>query len=149
MNNLSLANDLKQIEDYILYLTEQSKKHATTDMILGGIRQSTIINFNYKVADNPLNITTVTICKITKRLDELEKEPSSYQKDFKKMIKDFIKKYILIDDINNLIKYDLNYTTLHKIKDYTLKTPYRLITLKKYAEILEDKKGNDEVYANY
>lgn len=146
---MSLDKDVKQIKDYILYLIEQSKKHPTTDMILGGIRQSTIINFNYKVVDNPLNITTVTVCKIAKRLDKLECNTESYHKEFKEIIKHFIKTYILIDDINNLTKFDLNYTTLHKMKDYSLKTPYRLTTLEKYARILKEKEGNDELYVKY
>lgn len=146
---MALSDDIKNLENYILYLTRRSKSHATTDMILGGIRQSTIINFNYKIEDNPLNITTLTLYKIVHRLDELENNPTSYYDELRSLIKNFIEKYILIDDIGQLVKMDLNYITLNKIKDYQLTTPYRLITLKKYAEILEEKRKKGDIHVKH
>lgn len=146
---MALSDDIKNLENYILYLTRRSKSHATTDMILGGIRQSTIINFNYKIEDNPLNITTLTLYKIVHRLDELENNPTSYYDELRSLIKNFIKKYILIDDIGQLVKMDLNYITLNKMKDYQLTTPYRLITLKKYAEILEEKRKKGDIHVKH
>lgn len=146
---MALSDDIKNLENYILYLTRRSKSHATTDMILGGIRQSTIINFNYKIEDNPLNITTLTLYKIVHRLDELENNPTYYYDELRSLIKNFIKKYILIDDIGQLVKMDLNYITLNKMKDYQLTTPYRLITLKKYAEILEEKRKKGDIHVKH
>lgn len=146
---MALSEDIKNLENYILYLTQCSKSHATTDMILGGIRQSTIINFNYKIEDNPLNITTLTLYKIVHRLDELENNPTYYYDELRSLIKNFIKKYILIDDIGQLVKMDLNYITLNKMKDYQLTTPYRLITLKKYAEILEEKRKKGDIHVKH
>lgn len=146
---MALSDDIKNLENYILYLTRRSKSHATTDMILGGIRQSTIINFNYKIEDNPLNITTLTLYKIVHRLDELENNPTSYYDELRSLIKNFIEKYILIDDIGQLVKMDLNYITLNKMKDYQLTTPYRLITLKKYAEILEEKRKKGDIHVKH
>lgn len=146
---MALSDDIKNLENYILYLTRRSKSHATTDMILGGIRQSTIINFNYKIEDNPLNITTLTLYKIVHRLDELENNPTSYYDELHSLVKNFIEKYILIDDIGQLVKMDLNYITLNKMKDYQLTTPYRLITLKKYAEILEEKRKKGDIHVKH
>lgn len=146
---MALSDDIKNLENYILYLTRRSKSHATTDMILGGIRQSTIINFNYKIEDNPLNITTLTLYKIVHRLDELENNPTSYYDELRSLVKNFIEKYILIDDIGQLVKMDLNYITLNKMKDYQLTTPYRLITLKKYAEILEEKRKKGDIHVKH
>lgn len=146
---MALSDDIKNLENYILYLTRRSKSHATTDMILGGIRQSTIINFNYKIEDNPLNITTLTLYKIVHRLDELENNPTSYYDELRSLIKNFIEKYILIDDIGQLVKMDLNYITLNKMKDYQLTTPYRLITLKKYAEILDEKRKKGDIHVKH
>lgn len=146
---MALSEDIKNLENYILYLTRRSKSHATTDMILGGIRQSTIINFNYKIEDNPLNITTLTLYKIVHRLDELENNPTSYYDELHSLVKNFIEKYILIDDIGQLVKMDLNYITLNKMKDYQLTTPYRLITLKKYAEILEEKRKKGDIHVKH
>lgn len=146
---MALSEDIKNLENYILYLTRRSKSHATTDMILGGIRQSTIINFNYKIEDNPLNITTLTLYKIVHRLDELENNPTSYYDELHSLVKNFIEKYILIDDIGQLVKMDLNYITLNKMKDYQLTTPYRLITLKKYAEILDEKRKKGDIHVKH
>lgn len=146
---MALSDDIKNLENYILYLTRRSKSHATTDMILGGIRQSTIINFNYKIEDNPLNITTLTLYKIVHRLDELENNPTSYYDELRSLVKNFIEKYILIDDIGQLVKMDLNYITLNKMKDYQLTTPYRLITLKKYAEILDEKRKKGDIHVKH
>lgn len=139
-----LADDINNLEKHILYLIKQSKSHTTTEMILGNIPQSTILNFNYSLSDNPLSINSTTLCKIVKRLDELE-GTKKYYKELCKLIKNFIEKNIMVGSIPYLVEeIGLNYTTLHKLKDYKLNTPYRLITLKSYAEKVEAKmKGNE------
>ncbi len=126
--------DLKEIEDYIKFLISQSKKHTPTEMILGNIPHTTILNFNYVLYKNPLSINSTTLRKIVIRIDELEGE-TSYYKELSKLIKKYVEKNIMIGSIPYLTKeIGLNYTTLHKIKDFKLTTPYRLITLKRYGE---------------
>ncbi|HDE3815405.1 TPA: hypothetical protein PET91_002558 [Staphylococcus aureus] len=130
--------DLKEIEDYIIFLISQSKKHTPTEMILGNIPHTTILNFNYVLYKNPLSINSTTLRKIVIRIDELEGE-TSYYKELSKLIKKYVEKNIMIGSIQYLTKeIGLNYTTLHKIKDFKLTTPYRLITLKKYGEKVND-----------
>ncbi|WP_113589822.1 hypothetical protein [Staphylococcus aureus] len=138
-----LQQDIKELEDYIVFLIEQSKKHTLTDMIMGNIPQSTVIGFNYSLKKKPLSINTDTLSKIVKRIDELEGK-TNYHKKLCELIKRFIQKHIMIDSISYLTnEIGLNYTTLHKLSDFTLKTPYRLTTLKQYAEKINEKKGSD------
>lgn len=132
-----LDNDIDILKQHILHLVEQSKTHTPTEMILGNIPHSTVSNFNYGIKDNPLKVNTSTLYKIVKRLDELEKD-TTYYKDLCKVIKEFVQKNIMVDSISNLVsEFGLNYITLHKISDYKLTTPYRLVTLKQYAEQVE------------
>ncbi|MDN8674526.1 hypothetical protein Q0P22_13720 [Staphylococcus aureus] len=138
-----LQQDIKELEDYIVFLIEQSKQHTLTDMIMGNIPQSTVIGFNYSLKKKPLSINTDTLSKIVKRIDELEGK-TNYHKKLCELIKRFIQKHIMIDSISYLTnEIGLNYTTLHKLSDFTLKTPYRLTTLKQYAEKINEKKGSD------
>lgn len=135
-----MNNDLEKLEQYILYLVERSKSHTPTEMILGNIPHSTIINFNYGLYKNPLGINSITLKKIVERIDELE-EDTHYYDTLCEYIKSFVEENILIGSIPFLTnEMGLNYTTLHKIKDYTLATPYRLMTLKTYAEKVSMKK---------
>ncbi|RIM32802.1 hypothetical protein BUY35_00500 [Staphylococcus cohnii] len=132
-----LDNDIDILKQHILHLVEQSKTHTPTEMILGNIPHSTVSNFNYGIKDNPLKVNTSTLYKIVKRLDELEGN-TTYYKDLCKVIKEFVQKNIMVDSISNLVsEFGLNYITLHKISDYKLTTPYRLVTLKQYAEKVE------------
>lgn len=132
-----LQDDISVLEQHILYLVNQSKTHTPTEMILGNIPHSTVINFNYGIKDNPLKVNTSTLYKIVKRLDELE-GTKHYYDDLCKVIKWFVEKNIMVGSISYLVsEFGLNYTTLHKLSDYKLTTAYRLITLKQYAEQVE------------
>ncbi|HHD0846060.1 hypothetical protein [Staphylococcus capitis] len=144
-----LENDLKELEDYIIFLINQSKKHTPTEMILGNIPHSTVINFNYSLYKKPLSINSTTLRKIVRRIDELEKT-STYYDELCKRVKNFIEKNIMIGSISYLTKeLGLNYTTLHKIKDYQLTTPYRLITLENYAKQIRHKLERLDGNENY
>lgn len=134
---IMVKEDINALEKHILKLIEQSKTHTPTEMILGNIPHSTVINFNYGIKNNPLKVNTSTLYKIVKRLDELE-GTKHYYKDLCKVIKQFVEKNIMVGSVSYLVsEFGLNYTTLHKLTDYKLKTPYRLITLKQYAEQVE------------
>lgn len=138
---MMLDEDIKILEEHILYLVQQSKRHTPTEMILGNIPHSTIINFNYGLKDTPLKVNTSTLYKIVKRLDDLE-GVNHYYEDLCNVIKNFIQNNIMVGSISYLVsEFGLNYTTLHKLKDYKLTTPYRLITLKQYAEQVKEKRG--------
>lgn len=138
---MMLDEDIKVLEEHILYLVQQSKRHTPTEMILGNIPHSTIINFNYGLKDTPLKVNTSTLYKIVKRLDDLE-GVNHYYEDLCNVIKNFIQNNIMVGSISYLVsEFGLNYTTLHKLKDYKLTTPYRLITLKQYAEQVKEKRG--------
>lgn len=136
-----LEKDVKKLEEHIISLITQSNKYTVTQMILGNIPQSTVLNFKYLLKNNPLSINSDTLAKITKRLDELE-GTSKYYNDTCNKIQVFVEKHILIGSISYLMKeMKLNYTTLKKITDYELTTPYRMITLKRYAEKVANKKA--------
>jgi len=137
---LSLEESVQQLEQHILDLISASKRHTFTKMVMGNIPSATLYNFTYMVQENPLAINSNTLKKVAVRLDELE-SCNHYYKDLQKEVSHFIKTYIMVDTIGELMKLDLNYVTLHKIKDVKLNTPYRMTTLVKYAQIVEEKRG--------
>ncbi|MEZ7619412.1 hypothetical protein [Staphylococcus epidermidis] len=142
-----VEKELEELEEYILFLVKQSKKHTPTEMILGNIPHSTIINFNYGLYKNPLGINSTTLKKIVERIDELEKN-TNYYRTLCEYIEKFVEKNIMVGSISYLTReMGLNYTTLHKLKDYKLTTPYRLITLKQYAQKIENEEGENN-YGN-
>lgn len=145
---MGLEQDIKQLENHIRMLIKASKDHTITEMVMGRIPPATLYNFNYVIVDNPFAITSITLKKVAKRLDELEPN-QSYYKDLIRNVANFVNTYIMVDSIHALTKLGLNYITLKKIENTQLDNPYRMETLIKYATLIDKKVKGGTLSANY
>lgn len=145
---MGLEQDIKQLEDHIRMLIKASKDHTTTEMVMGCIPPATLYNFNYVIMNNPFAITSITLKKVAKRLDELEPNQSYYD-NLIQTVTHFVNTYIMVDSIHVLTKLGFNYITLKKIENTQLDNPYRLETLIKYATMINEKIEGGVLGANH
>ncbi|WP_436962349.1 hypothetical protein [Staphylococcus shinii] len=135
----------KALEDLYVFIENMqnaSKKLTRTKMVNAAIPISTISKFNQTKREQGFKFTVTTLHKIAKRIDFLNKknnEPTTYAKDLDKIIKHFIKNYILIDKRSKLAEnYNLKFWSLERMYNFNIsKTSISIVTLIEYAEAVQ------------
>lgn len=141
---MCLEHDNQQLYTYVQELRVACKRHTASDIVAGCIPITTVYHFLYDMHDESLAITSVTLSKIARRVDELDN--SDYEHKLKALIKNYVERYILVTNKPLLVRCGLTYDVMNKIGDYTLKKSYRLSTLPKYAMLVKEnlKEGVNE-----
>jgi hypothetical protein len=138
----------KAVEDLYTIIEDMqqaSKKLTRTKMVSANIPISTITKFHQAKRKDGYNFTVTTLHKIAKRIDAVNKkmeQVTTYAKDLEKMVKSFIKKYILVDKRARLVeKYNLKFWSLERMYHFNIrKTAISITTLVEYAEAVQYKK---------
>lgn len=135
----------KALED--LYTIIEDMQHASknltrTKMVSATTPISTLSKFNQSNRKDGFNFTVTTLHKLAKRIDFLnkkEEKATTFAKDLEKMIKSFIKNYILTDKRARLVeKYNLKYWSLERMHNFNIrKTAISIMTLVEYAEAVQ------------
>ncbi|RIN27720.1 hypothetical protein [Staphylococcus succinus] len=135
----------KALEDLYVFIEDMqsaSKKLTRTKMVSSAIPISTISKFHQSKREKGFKFTVTTLYKIAKRIDSLNKkndEPTTYAKDLEKIIKRFIKNYILVDKRSKLAEnYNLKFWSLERMYNFNIrKTSISIVTLIEYAEAVQ------------
>lgn len=138
-------NFKKALEDLYIFIEDMqsaSKKLTRTKMVNSTIPISTISKFHQSNRKTGFKFTVTTLHKIAKRIDFLNKkndETTTYAKDLNKMIKQFIKNYILVDKRSILAEnYNLRFWSLERMYNFNIrKTSISIGTLIEYAEAVQ------------
>lgn len=136
--NEAVTNIYQSVEQ----LQEETKKRKRADIITSSLPISTLDKFNQVNTKEGIHITVITVHKVAKRIDALnrkQKTPTTYAKEFEKLIKYFIKHFILVDKKLKLThKYQMNFETLSRMSDFNIrKSSISVNTLLYYAYAIE------------
>ncbi len=132
-----LDNDIKNLEDTVDNIIEIAKKYSIYDFISGGIKITTIRRFTQREKDI-LSISTDTLRKICKRIDELSDNTFSYLYKLNYLLEDFVNKNIDVLKTKKLVDLGISRETLKRMKNNEEGQPYYLNTLVKYARLVEN-----------
>ncbi|HDK8139675.1 MULTISPECIES: hypothetical protein [Staphylococcus] len=138
----SLEDDILAIEYIVEEIRSISRGISIYIFIDNGIKITTINKFRQKQA-NAFAFSNTTIKKICSIIDQQERN-TSMLKGFNEVIDDFIKKRIMIYDLQTLRSLGLTYKTLIKFKKNRAEDTYHLFTLIKYAETIERWRCNSD-----
>lgn len=134
----TLEEDISLLESKIDNLIVEAKKYSISDLVGNELRVSTVCNFVQR--RNPiLSINTSTLFLLAKKVDLLSDNTESYFLSIHYFIEKFIEKYIDVVNVTALVNAGLAKKTLDKMFDIKIGNPFRLNTMVRYAQIVEEK----------
>jgi|SRR5699024_6682812 len=132
-----LSDDKAQLINFMKEIRHACKQHTASDIVAGRIPIATVYHFIYEMDLESLSITSVTLKKLTRRLDELDQSDYTYR--LQTLVANFVKHHINVAKKPKLIEWGLTYDVINKINDFDLNKSYRMQTLIKYADIVQNK----------
>ncbi|MEX2935973.1 hypothetical protein [Staphylococcus saprophyticus] len=139
---MNFKKALEDLYSIIEDMQQASKELTRTKMVSTNIPISTITKFHQAKRKTGFKFTVTTLHKIAKRIDYLSKKDentTTYAKDLEKMVKKFIKTFILVDKRARLVeKYNLKFWSLERMYHFNIrKTAISITTLVEYAEAVQ------------